>query len=481
MGVWMFGGNLSPDGNSFTYTNSATDIEVWNLAGPLQPEYGDSPTVGHAADVQLSDLALNSNGSRLATASDGAIYVSDVRPREQSNGYITLHGAGSSPHSLKFLSDTMIVSASGSSAALWDLDRTIPLATVMPADVGKSCSACWPPVVAASPNGKKVVITNDQNGSSFINTETGRTVTYFSYSDAQSDADKALQAATTTTWLGDDRLFVYSANGRGWVLRGDQLDEVERTFDLPPGSRRSGDVTQLSQRFDGSVLVMSGDVMFRVDPNNGHYAVADPPANALTPGGGYAIHVTEGGAGKTDLKVIDTDNFRVIKDVSVDGKLLNFAAINTGGLALLRAIGKDDAQTDTELLSLDVGTGAVRTVGRLGRRIIAAAVTATADTLFAEANGTVMMYSLHDASQLPLIPVKSAVRAWNGLGVTADASTLLIASETEKAVLRVPAAADAWLSLACQTAGRDVHEADLQNVVASLQGIVPGCGNALPR
>jgi hypothetical protein len=477
MGVWMFGGNLSPDGNSFTYTNSATDIEVWHLAGPLQPEYGDSPTVGQSADVRLSDLALNVNGTRLATASDGAIYVSDVRPRGQSTGFTTLRGAGKSPHSLRFLSEDIILSASGSSAALWDLSHTTPLANMTPADVGKSCSACWPPNVAPSPDGKKVVITNDGFGSSFVNTETGLNLTHFSYQDAKSRADAALQAATATIWLDNDRLFVYSNRGHGWILHGDQLDTVDRSFNLPPGK----DVTQLALQFDGSIIAVSGGALFRVDPAGARVAVADPAATALAPGGGYAVNIGKPKDGKTALKVIDTDGFRVIRDTTVDGKLLNFAAYNTAQLALLRAVGTGDKVVNTELLSLDLQHGTVRTLGMLGTAIFAEAVVATGDALFAEKDGAIAMYSLRDASELQLLPVRSAERAWNGLGLTGDGATLLIASEPANAVLRLPITYEAWVSLACKVTGRGLEKSDLDGVVASTNGLVPGCGDRLPN
>jgi MTH538 TIR-like domain (DUF1863) len=476
MGVWMFGGNLSPDGNSFTYTNSATDIQVWNLAGPLQPEYEDSPTVGQAADVKLSDLALNVNGTRLATASDGAIYVSDVRPRGQGTGYTTLRGAGKSPHSLHFLSDNIILSASGSSAALWDLSHTTQLAHVTPADVGKSCSACWPPNVAPSPDGKKVVITNDGFGSSFVNTATGLTITHFSYQDVKSHAAAALQAAAATIWLDNDRLFVYSTRGHGWILHGDQLDAVDRSFDLPRGK----DVTQLALQYDGSIMATSGGALFRVDPAGVRYALADIAATALAPGGGYAVKIGKPQDGKTAVKVIDTEGFRVIREITVDGKLLNFVANNAGQLALLRAVGTGNKVVNTELLSLDLQHGTVRTVGMLGTAISAEAVVATGDALFAEENGAIAMYSLRDGSELQLLPVRSAKRAWNALGLTGDGATLVIASEPSKAVLRLPITGDAWVSRACKAAGRGLEKSDLDGVVASMNGLVPGCGDRLP-
>ena len=94
----------------------------------------------------------------MATAAEGSIFISDVQPiGEPSAGYTELRGAGPQPHSLRFLSDDVILSASGSSAALWDLRKETPLATSVPAEVTSDCAACGPPRVIVSPDAGKAV------------------------------------------------------------------------------------------------------------------------------------------------------------------------------------------------------------------------------------------------------------------------------------------------------------------------------------
>ena len=64
----------------------------------------------------------------MATTAEGSIFVSDVQPigEPSSGGCTELRGAGPQPHSPHFLSDDVILTASGSSAALWDLRKVTP-------------------------------------------------------------------------------------------------------------------------------------------------------------------------------------------------------------------------------------------------------------------------------------------------------------------------------------------------------------------
>lgn len=480
MGTWMFGGNLSPDGNKFTYTNGAQDIEVWDLAGPLLPEYGDAALTARTADVQVSDLALNAGGTRMATSADGAIYVSEVRPRGQSNGFTQLRGAGAQPHSLRFLSDDLIVSASGSSAALWDLTKTTPLAAVTPADVGDTCSACWSPLVLPSKDAKTVLISNNF-GVSVVNTETGKTAEHFDVYEPSSQVDGILGASPppALAWLDEQRVFAYSPDkGTGWILHGDNLNEVDRHFDLPSFE----EVTQVARRFDGSLVVIADETLVTIDPESGDFSVADPGADVVTPNGAYAVDfVPSAEEGKsTTVKVIDTENSQIVKSVEVEGTLLKFAAHTGDAVTLLRDVKRGKASVDTEMLRLPLDGDDVSSVGRLGDVIYAQNVTATSDNLYVEQNGVIGMYWLSDASRLGLLPVKSAVRSYNGVGVTPDAKTLVVASETTQTVMRVPVTADAWADLACGQAGRTLRKDDLSGVT-STDGLTAGCGSELPH
>ena len=152
MGMSRVRGTLSPNGARFTYISQSLENEVWDLAGPLLELAGDAALTGRTGNARDSDIALSYNGTRMATTAEGSIFVSDVQPiGEPSAGYTELRGAGPQPHSPHFLSDDVILSASGSSAALWDLRKVTPLATSVPAEVTSDCTACGPPRVIVSP------------------------------------------------------------------------------------------------------------------------------------------------------------------------------------------------------------------------------------------------------------------------------------------------------------------------------------------
>ena len=133
MGMSRVGGAVSPNGDRFTYISQGLENDVWDLSGPLPAQAGDAAFTGHTGNARDSDITLSHNGTRMATAAEGSISIEDVQSKgEPSAGYTELRGAGPRPHSLRSLSDDVILSASGSSAAIWDLRKTTPLATACP-------------------------------------------------------------------------------------------------------------------------------------------------------------------------------------------------------------------------------------------------------------------------------------------------------------------------------------------------------------
>ncbi len=139
----------------------------------------------------------------MATAAEGAIFISDVQPVDQlSSRYTELRGAGTNPHSLRFLSDDVILSASDSSAALWDLRKETPLATRVTAEVGSDCGACGPPRVIVSPDaGKALIANNVLPGANLVDFTTGssRSVTF-----GAKDGNASFDAPPAMVWLDDE-------------------------------------------------------------------------------------------------------------------------------------------------------------------------------------------------------------------------------------------------------------------------------------
>jgi hypothetical protein len=473
MGMSRVGGALSPDGTRFTYISQRLDNEVWDLAGPLEGQAGEAGFAGHTGNARDSDIALSYNGTRMATGADGSIFVSDVQPNGELPSLFTdLRGAGTTPHSLRFLSDYIIVSASGSSAALWNLAKETPLVDArVPAELPSDCGACGPPRVIVSPDaGKAVIANNGLPGARLVNLTTGdhREITF---GGGESDTPPAL------IWLDTERVFAYAPSGHGWILTGDRLDVIEREFSLPDVGNVSGTVL----RDDGRVVLLTERGLVLVDPRTGEAAETGLNAVAVTTDGSYAVNLTpqNGHEGSTELEIIDVASAQTVKKV-IDGTLLNFVEHTDDKLALLRQVG---TSTNTEVLLLDPHDGALRSVEPLGDFADATSpvLVSSPDALFVDEVLEIGLHSLRNDLRLSLIPVESGFRSFNALGLNRAGTILIVASQPAQQVLRAPVSADAWSALACKSAGRQLHPGELESIVKSTDRLTPGCGSPPTR
>jgi WD40 repeat protein len=482
MGVWMFGGAFSHDGTKFTYTNGGTEIEVWDLTGPLQPSYDDGPLSGTTGQPSISGIALSPNGARMATAADGSIFVSDVHPTGQPRGFTELRGAGLGPHSLSFLTSDLLLSASGTSAALWDLRKVAPLTTSVPVELNADCSACGPPRVVPSPNLEKVLVINNVNdGAVQVDLSTGHVRQHEPEYKPAAELDQIWEALPAVAWLDDNRLFAYDTeHGKAWIINGDKMDQISGRMDLPA----VGQLTKTAIAFGDRMVLLANRNIVTVDMDEGHASVASAVADVLTSNGAYAVafdapkNPTDG---PTKVSIVDTDTGKTVQKVDVDGALMPFAAHTGDAIMLLREVhaGAGSQPTDTEVLSVGLHDGAVRRVAHLGAGIDAKSIVSNGDGIFVEQNGSVVRYSLHDGARLNLLPVQSAPREYNALGLTPDDTTLFVASAPSDMLSRVPITVDAWTEVACKQANRTLRSTDLESL-ASTAGLVGGCGESIP-
>ncbi|MGE0220037.1 WD40 repeat domain-containing protein, partial [Mycolicibacterium sp.] len=476
MKAWMLAvAGISGDGSRFGYVTDLNAVEVWDLTGTPPPTLGDDVLAADSGGVQATDVALDSRGTRMAVAGDGRIFVGAVHPRGAAPQLTELRGAGARPHSLQFLSDELLLSASGSTAALWDLRRTTPLTAVTDLTVGKTCNACGPPQVAVSPDAAKVLVIGS-SGTTAANLLTGYVARHEATFDAPAsgDLDAALTAQPTALWLDADRVFVYApSTGDGFVVGGPRMDRVEQRLDLP----RADGTARAALRADGVVAAAVDGRLLLIDPAHGGHDPTTLPATNVTANGAYAIHVPErDDSSATHVTLIDTYTEERVGEWDISGRLLDFAAHTSDGITLLRMLDSSGYQADTEVLRLDPRDGHTDVIGRLGYRMVTPEQGVVAgDEMFAEANGVVVRYDLRDASRLPLLPVTSAIKAWNGLGLPQNGQTLFVASEPTQTLSRVPVAADEWMRIACRAAGRAPADTDIARVVGSLDGLQIGC------
>jgi TIR domain len=465
MGMSRVGGTLSPDGTRFTYISQRLDNEVWDLAGPLEGQAGEAGFAGYTINAQDSDIALSRRGTRMATAADGSIFVSDVQPKGEFPSVPTdLLGAGTTPHSLRFLSDDIIVSASGSSAALWNLANETPLVDArVPAGLPGDCGACGPPRVIVSPDaGKAVIANNALPGTTLVDLAAG-TSRGITVGGTESDTPPAI------VWLDANRVFAYAPSGHGRILTGDRLDVVEREFSLPA----LDSVSRTVLRDDGRVVLLSERGLVLVDPRTGEAVQTGQNAVAVTTDGSYAVNLTsQNGQGPTELEIIDVASEQTVNKL-IDGTLLNFVEHTDDKLALLRQVG---TSTNTEVLLLDPHDGSQSFVEPLGdfANTTSQLPVSSPDALFVEAV-EISLHSLRSDLQLSLFPVESEWRSFNALGVNRAGTMLIVASQPAQEVLRAPVSADAWSTLACESAGRQLHAGELESIVKSTRGLTPGC------
>lgn len=473
MGSWFAGGAIAQDGGRFTFSNGGHEIEVWDLRGPFGPNQSpvDGELSGLTGNPHINDIALNLDGSVMATASTGSIYVSDVQPIGQhTTGATELRGAGDQPHSLRFLSNDLLVSASRTSVALWDLTRTTPLATSITRpldDIDRTCAACGPLKTSFSPNGAAAVIGEAGFRTTVANLATGYTRSAPVYPPPTDPADRALNQMQGSIWLDDERAVVWARDGHGWVLGGDNLSDVQETLSLPPAIDRV-----VVRDEDTIVLLANGNVQTMELPTwkpSSESAAAD----LITTDGMYAVRIAPADNGaSTDVEALDTMTLRSVVSTQVEGRV-HTVAEHTGPdeIALLRFV-----EDDTELVTLDVRTGSARTIGRLGVKDIEFKnVTSSSTMLAVEDAGLIWLYSLLDASHLKLIPVESGLHAWNSLGFNRDSSILVIASEPANELIQVPVTSRMWSRTACHAAGRSIKEDELLALVGSIEGLVLGC------
>jgi hypothetical protein len=245
-----------------------------------------------------------------------------------------------------------------------------------------------------------------------------------------------------------------------------------------------GQLTKTAIAFGDRMVLLANRSIVTVDMDKGQASVASAVADVLTSNGAYAVafdapkNPTDG---PTKVSIVDTDTGKTVQKVDVDGAVMAFAAHTGDAIMLLREVhaGAGSQPTDTEVLSVGLHDGAVRRVAHLGAGVDAKSIVSNGDDIFVEQNGSVVRYSLHDGARLNLLPVQSAPREYNALGLTPDDTTLFIASAPSDMLSRVPMTADAWIVVACKQANRTLRSTDLESL-ASTAGLVGGCGESIP-
>ena len=195
----------------------------------------------------------------------------------------------------------------------------------------------------------------------------------------------------------------------------------------------------------------------------------------MSPTGDFAVNLLgKPNDATTPVQIIDTRTGGVVNTVTVDGRPLAFTAQVPGGFALLRS--ESTGAMGTDLLRIGVRGNRVDQVAHLRARIpIPAMAVGSGTNIYVENDGTIVRYDLRDGSSLALMSVRSAHHAWNAVGISADGSTMYVASEPQQTLTAMPVNADAWLDTACRVAGRKSEPDDFAGLLPNTDRIKMGC------
>jgi WD40 repeat protein len=162
VGVHAFALSFSPNGAFFSFTNGGSTIPIWSTAHEV-PTFGDPDLVAlsHGSDPEA--VTVSADGKRVAVADAGTIYVSDTaQGTPGSISQVVLSGTSSTTGVVFLGDDDHLLSSSGSSLALWDLNQLTRISRQANMRVGFACSACPAPSVNVRPDGQQVsVLTGD--------------------------------------------------------------------------------------------------------------------------------------------------------------------------------------------------------------------------------------------------------------------------------------------------------------------------------
>ena len=144
---------LAAGGGSFIYADDSPDALVWRTDRPAAA--GAAPFTLRAPIGNPVAVALSPDGTIGAVADTGTVYVGPIAAADQPRATATaLLGNGSiDPGSVRFLGNSQLIASSGTRIVLWDLTATDRLAKVGAVPLDAGCHACGPPKLQVAPDG----------------------------------------------------------------------------------------------------------------------------------------------------------------------------------------------------------------------------------------------------------------------------------------------------------------------------------------
>lgn len=471
IGTYMFGGSLAQDGKHFTYTNGGESISVWDLSAAKGPEVElEAQYVGVTRTASVSGIALSPDGSRLVTASDGRLFVSDVvRSVSDDAGIKELAGAGPGPHDLRFVGQDVMVSAAGTSVALWDLARTHPFAQSWAVDFSPSRNTL--PYVSVNDRRTQAVVQGSQQfvlaGLSSGNMQVSEWGSWHGTSAA-------------SIWLDDRRLLVVNLAENQAMIQGDAVSEGERTpIELPA---ECGDATWQAlsaRRADGRVVLLVAGARLLIDPNRRTAVCDETKASALTSDGELLVRFAqdEASGGEGLVEVFAADTMRKLGSVVTDAAPLPVADLTPAGRLVV--LTHDAVRGVVEAVAIDTSqwtvsaTQVLKTVAQ--ERTPMYGARANRGRVVVQEGTTVVLYDLASGARIPLIKISNSVTADPGFGFSPDGRTLAVSAHADGKLYVLPLDPTEWSTIACGRLWGASPGIDLASRLEESKNLVQGC------
>jgi len=174
IGAHTYESAISADGRLFIISNGATQVPILRTNGSADASRPDF--IVEAPLPNQTTLALSPDGSQLAVAGPGEIYVAPVTKPEEGTlepnaGRFNL--SGQSATIVAFAGETHLVSAVGGEIAFWDTNQLDRLSHSEKVPLEPTCELCGGAKISIAPDGKRVAVVNDSGASGFIQSLSG--------------------------------------------------------------------------------------------------------------------------------------------------------------------------------------------------------------------------------------------------------------------------------------------------------------------
>jgi WD40 repeat protein len=460
---------MSGDGASFSYTNGAASIPVWDTAtsrdGPNQTAWNANPTRwGRAPGVAPDAMALSQHGRYLAMSDAGTVYVSEPNadPGATPIRWQLTGVSNAGVDNLQFLGDDFLISSGQRQLAMWDFDQISPIATFQWAYVPSSCVACSGTLPLPSPDGRRVAYL------------AGSGVLVHDFSSGQ-DGWYSNPAGSTglPSWSPDGRYLLVPVNGSVDVVASDSLTRIRTwpsdglTEDVFTARYLDGNARFVTATPSGHVTIRNADTgqVLKVTPalpKQFQAQTYESRSVAINEVGTRLTLIGESGVHTFDL---ESGTATRLADASAYGISVQYA----GGRLILTASSHEartgwmniysGADGTTLLRHIDTGFGILEGgVGSEGRLVA-----------YQARDGSVALIDSSDGTLVGTIPLRASVEAVK-TGLAFDKTgnrlvTVTAGEDTDSSFIETwSVAPEALMHTLCRVAGRGLTQQEWQSL-----------------